>query len=956
MVVGTKRAWRPRLPRWPWFFWVSALFSFYLVLLLGNAFRSQAQLRSAAESRLLAENRQIAVLIGDYFAEEKNFALNVAESHEIQTFLINKALGMSLHYGLNANLDAIEEGFRRKLAQKTVMGVQAYERILYYDESGDQVADSATGEPPIALPTGGEEGVKLVIDPERDRIIAAAPVDYRGTPGGMVVTVAPITLLSRYLPGSSTSQGLQRIILSESGRALESGDGSGPQGGPWPTLTRLLPGTPILLSTLPRVASDPAFRSYDLVVRVPIAGSRLSLVTLVSNAALYGHITSRVFLYFISVVPLVLFLAAVWLERMRRRTQRLEADVLESNRNRVELQGQNNALTIEIANRQALEQALRKSEERYRAYVEHAPEGIFVADKTGRFVAVNPSACLIVGYSRAELLNMGIADLSPSGSVREHRALFEKVLQTGREDVELTVRKSDGTLIVSSLRAIALPDGTVMSFCVDITERKEAEERIHQLAYFDPLTGLPNRRLLLDRLRQAAAGRGRDYGAVLMLDLDHFKDLNDTQGHDIGDRLIAEVAGRLTKSARREDTVSRLGGDEYVIVAEGLGSEESAAAVRAEIIAEKVHKAISRPYALVNGRTAYQTTCSIGVTLFGGEETSVDALLKQADVALYQAKNAGRNTIRFFNPEMQAAIDARMKMEASLRRAIRRKELQLYYQPQVDRDGRIYGAEALLRWFPANAEPVPPSCFIPLAEGTKLIVPIGDWVFQKACAQLQRWQADPRTAALTLSINVSGRQFHQPDFVERVSAHIERFRIEPSRLKLELTESVLLERVEEVIARMQRLKDLGVGFSLDDFGTGYSSLSYLKRLPLDEVKIDQSFVRDITRDQNDAAIVRAVLAMSQSLGLTVIAEGVETEAQRAFLSTYGCEHYQGYLFGEPAPIESIPGLNGEQGEKDAARPYFVLHTRDWRHSRSRSGNVREVAAGDEVTNQGGKLL
>jgi EAL domain-containing protein (putative c-di-GMP-specific phosphodiesterase class I) len=298
-----------------------------------------------------------------------------------------------------------------------------------------------------------------------------------------------------------------------------------------------------------------------------------------------------------------------------------------------------------------------------------------------------------------------------------------------------------------------------------------------------------------------------------------------------------------------------------------------------------------------------------------------------------------------------------MKMEASLRRAIRRKELQLYYQPQVDRDGRIYGAEALLRWFPANAEPVPPSCFIPLAEGTKLIVPIGDWVFQKACAQLQRWQADPRTSALTLSINVSGRQFHQPDFVERVSAHIERFRIKPSRLKLELTESVLLERVEEVIARMQRLKDLGVGFSLDDFGTGYSSLSYLKRLPLDEVKIDQSFVRDITRDQNDAAIVRAVLAMSQSLGLTVIAEGVETEAQRAFLSTYGCEHYQGYLFGEPAPIESIPGLNGEQGEKgDASRPYFVIRTRDWRHSRSRSGKVREVAAGEEVTNQGGKLL
>jgi len=925
--------------------------------LLGNAFQSQAQLRSAAESRLLAENRQIAVLISDSLTEEKNFALSLAESHEIGTFLINKALGMSLHYGLNANLDAIEQSFRRKLAQKTVMGAQAYERILYYDESGAAVADSATRSPPMALPSSGEGDVKLIIDSVHGWIIAAAPVDYRGTPGGTVVTVAPVSLLSRYLPDSSTNQGLDRVILSESGRALDASDDSPLQGGPWPALAQLPPATTVPLSDIPGVAFNPAFKGYDLVVRVPIAGSSLSLVALVSNSLLYGRITSRVFLYFISAVPLILLLAAVWLERMRSRTQRLEADVRESNRNRVELQGRNDDLTIEIARRHALELALRKSEERYRTYIEHAPEGIFVADDAGRFVDVNPSACNMVGYSRDELLNMDVMGLSPWGQTSEHTALLERVKRAGREDVELGIRKKDGTEIVTSLRAIALPDRTVMGFCVDITERKEAEGRIYQLAYFDPLTALPNRRLLMDRLRQAAAGRGRDYGAVLMLDLDHFKDLNDTQGHDVGDRLITEVARRLTESARQEDTVSRLGGDEYVIVAEGLGAEESAAAVRAEIIAEKIHKAVSRPYALVSGRTAYQTSCSIGVTLFRGGKLSVEVLLKQADVALYQAKNAGRNAIRFFSPEMQAAIDARMKMEASLRRAIRRSELKLYYQPQVDRDRRIYGAEALLRWIPANADPVPPACFIPLAEGTKLIVPIGDWVLEQACAQLKRWQADVRTAALTLSINVSGRQFHQPDFVERVSAQIARFGIEPSRLKLELTESVLLERIDEVIARMRRLKELGVGFSLDDFGTGYSSLSYLKRLPLDEVKVDQSFVRDITRDQNDAAIVRAVLAMSQSLGLTVIAEGVETEAQRVFLSTYGCEHYQGYLFGKPAPIESIPGLNGKQDEKgDGATPYIAVRARDRRRSCSRSTNVHDITSGAEVTNQGEQIL
>jgi EAL domain-containing protein (putative c-di-GMP-specific phosphodiesterase class I) len=275
-------------------------------------------------------------------------------------------------------------------------------------------------------------------------------------------------------------------------------------------------------------------------------------------------------------------------------------------------------------------------------------------------------------------------------------------------------------------------------------------------------------------------------------------------------------------------------------------------------------------------------------------------------VALYQAKNAGRNTIRFFNPDMQAAIDARAMMEAALRRGIQQNELRLYYQPQVDWHNNVTGAEALLRWLPPGSDPVPPVRFIPLAEETGLIIPIGVWVLEQACAQLKRWQSNSRTRALVLSINVSARQFHQPDFVQQVFTKIKQYDIDPSGLKLELTESVVLARVDEVIERMQTLKAMGVGFSLDDFGTGYSSLSYLKRLPLDQVKIDQSFIRDITHDQNDMAIVRAILAMSQSLGLDVIAEGVETEEQRAFLLKHGCEHYQGYLFGKPGPIEAFP--------------------------------------------------
>jgi len=567
-------------------------------------------------------------------------------------------------------------------------------------------------------------------------------------------------------------------------------------------------------------------------------------------------------------------------------------------------------------------QELSDEEARLRLVLDSASEGIYGIDTQGICTFANISALHMLGYELEEELigkpmHATIHHTYPDGTPYPmHQCCVRLSTQEGREshaDNEIHWRADGSSFPVEFwsrpiFRGGSI-DGAVVTF-IDITERKKVEEQIRNLAYFDSLTNLPNRRLLMDRLGQAliASNRTREFGTLMILDLDNFKALNDTQGHDVGDRLLIEVAKRIVSSVRQEDTVSRLGGDEYVMMVEGLGSDETFAAKQAESIAEKIRQALNQPYDLALNGQAHHSTPSIGVTLFRGKEHSVDLLLKQADVALYQAKNAGRNTIRFFSPDMQQTIDTRTAMETTMRRSLENEELRLFYQPQVDWQGNPVGAEALLRWFPNTGEPISPAMFIPLAEESGLIIPIGEWVLEQACEQLKRWESNAATSGLSIAVNVSARQFHQPDFVEQVWDQIKRSGINPHLLKIELTENVVLDRIDEVVKRMRQLKALGVSFSLDDFGTGYSSLSYLKKLPLDQVKIDQSFVHDITHDPNDAAIVRAILAMCHSLGLQVIAEGVETEAHRLFLHQNGCQYFQGYLFGKPGPVEMMENL------------------------------------------------
>ena len=436
----------------------------------------------------------------------------------------------------------------------------------------------------------------------------------------------------------------------------------------------------------------------------------------------------------------------------------------------------------------------------------------------------------------------------------------------------------------------------------DITERKTAEQEIRRLAFYDPLTALPNRRLLQDRLEHAlcATARTHHQGALFLIDLDNFKALNDTVGHDKGDIMLQQVASRLLSCVRECDTVARLGGDEFVVMVDDVGATPADAIGRAKTIAEKIVLLLGQPYDIA-GRE-HRSSSSVGVALFGvNTGGTADETFKRADVAMYQAKAAGRNTLRFFDPAMQAAVEARAALEVDVRQGLINNEFQLHYQPQVGPGNQVVGAEALLRWTHPRHGAIPPGEFIPVAEQSGLILQLGQWVLEAACAQLAAWAAEPSTATLTLAVNVSVHQFRQSDFVDHVLSAVNGAGADARLLKLELTESMFAFDLEDIISKMTILKAKGVGFSLDDFGTGYSSLSYLKRLPLDQIKIDQSFVRDVLTDPNDASIVRTIITLGRSLGLEVIAEGVETAGQREFLATHGCEWCQGYLISRPVP-------------------------------------------------------
>lgn len=562
---------------------------------------------------------------------------------------------------------------------------------------------------------------------------------------------------------------------------------------------------------------------------------------------------------------------------------------------------------------------LEQSEQRFRVLVENAPEAVLVYDHdSGLFIDANRNAEALFGCSRTELLTSSPARFYTRDAERtadtntQVHASLSRVFEGLDRVVERTIYAADHREVVCEVRSVPLPwpkkTALRLSY-IDISERRAAQHHIHDLAFFDPLTHLSNRRLFVDRLNHAIATYRRKpgHGAMLFLDLDHFKHVNDAMGHSVGDKLLVQVAERLKACLREVDLAARFGSDEFVVLIESLSPCEETAHGQVLVVCEKLLLSLRAPFDL-NDRPVGCTT-SIGAVVFGESPTDTDTLFQQGDMAMLHAKGDGRNTVRFFNADIQAAAMARAALEAELRDAIETDQIQTYYQPQVNARGQVIGAEALARWYHTSQGFIAPAQFIPIAEQAGMIHALGLAVLRDACGVLQRWAVTPDCENWTVAINVSVYQFRERSFVDDVLAVLRSTRANPALLKFEITESILVTDVEATIQTMDALRAHGIAFSLDDFGTGYSSLSYLRRLPLTQLKIDQSFVRDALTNANAAAITQTIIALGDSLGLSVLAEGVETPEQHEFLQHHGCNAYQGFLFGKPTPIARFKASN-----------------------------------------------
>jgi diguanylate cyclase (GGDEF)-like protein len=785
----------------------ASVFMAMTLLVVLELYLSQRQLHKATENYLVADSVRRADEIEDFLRERRMAAVRLASSHTIEAYLDNRALGMSLQYGLNANLDFIEAEFSKELEESKFRGQSFYREIAFIDRNGRTVVSTGRlGTWPadiVALERG-----QIFIDSDRKVIVATAPVLHKGMNQGTLVVIVDLNALRALLIGNQAGQrpgDYREFVLIESGRRVVAPEGATPLS---PADATALAKLPVRTPTVTHDIAGLDLGGGFVALRTPVPSHPISILTLTSEKTAFADIGSPLRAIYIGALYLALFAAALGFERMRHRALSLQSDIAESHRHRSELEAKNAELFAEIARRESAEAA--------------------VATK---------------------------------------------------------------------------------------------QERITELAFFDQLTGLPNRTSFIETAHQIltdVAAR-QSHCALLFIDLDNFKTLNDTLGHSMGDLLLMQAANRLVDCVDDTGTVARFGGDEFVVLLPELAATTSVEAeLAAGTVANAILQSLSRPYDLAG--IVHSCPPSVGIAVFGRTSMTFDELLQRADLAMYEAKASGRNTMRFFAPYMQAAISQRRALEADLRDDLRVRNFELHFQPQIDVAGRLVGAEALIRWPHVERGYVPPDQFIGIAERTGLIVPIGKWVIQEACDRLKQWAARPELAHLALAINISAVQLQDEKFVDHLLATIERTGANPNRLKLELTESVLIDCSDQVIEKMNQLRDKGVRFSLDDFGTGYSSLLYLKKLPIEQVKIDRRFVRDILIDANDAAIAKMIIALGKTLGLDVLAEGVETEGQLRELIQMGCDSCQGYLIGRPVPASEFE----RQAMGAAGKPHLLI--------------------------------
>lgn len=564
----------------------------------------------------------------------------------------------------------------------------------------------------------------------------------------------------------------------------------------------------------------------------------------------------------------------------------------------------------DITDRVAYEQ-----DRRVAAIAFESQQGMIITDTKTRIIKVNKAFTRITGYTEADVIGQPTRMLGSGRQGPEfYQKLWQAIIEEGFWQGEIWNRRKNGEVFPEwlTISAVHNDQGLVINYVAsltDITERKNAEQKIQHLAFYDPLTNLPNRRLLRDRLQQAVVSCGRKgmYGALIFLDLDDFKNVNDLYGHQVGDELLCQVALRLTKALREQDTVARLGGDEFVILLEELEPDAEEAGTQVEHIGLNLLQALRQPY-LVSGQR-FHNSASLGVVMFNNAHNTVDELMQHADLSMYNSKALGKNALSFYDPKMQAVVSLRLQLEEDIRRGLAAGEFIIYLQSQAGVHGQLEGAEALVRWQHPQRGLLGPGVFIEIAEHSELIELMDLATLKQACELLTRWADQPHRSGLSLSVNISSRLLYREDFIALIKHLLDETRANPQRLKLEITESLLLTDKNKAVVRMQTLREIGIRFSIDDFGTGYSSMTYLQQLPLDQLKIDQSFVRDLPENTSSLAIVHAILAMAHSLGLEVIAEGVENQAQCDALRESGCKHFQGYLFGKPVAVDAFEAAN-----------------------------------------------